>query len=91
MRDLIEAGLSEPVDARETYGISAITLITLCWGRMPQCRDAGGCDAGLSAQVAMIVAPIDNLGRLRSDTSARRVGLERPGVKRTEDLPPWAN
>ena len=61
MRDLIEAGLSEPADARVTYGISAITLVLGDRAWMIQCPHAGGDEAELWALIEAVDMPIGNL------------------------------
>ncbi|OBX17529.1 hypothetical protein A9995_15635 [Erythrobacter sp. QSSC1-22B] len=62
VRDLIEAGLSEPADALATYGISSATLVPGDWAWVLRCRHTGDDDAELSANVEVIDAPIGNLG-----------------------------
>jgi hypothetical protein len=49
VRDLIEAGLSEPADALATYGISAAPLVADDRSWMIRCRHAGEDDAVLAA------------------------------------------
>jgi hypothetical protein len=61
VRDLIEAGLSEPADARATYGFSGTTLVPGDRAWMIQCHHAGGDDAELWASVEAIDMPIGNL------------------------------
>jgi hypothetical protein len=60
-RDLIEAGLSEPADARATYGFSGTTLVPGDRACMIRCHQAGYDDAELGASVEAIDAPIGHL------------------------------
>jgi len=48
VRDLIEAGLSEPAEALATYGISAAPLVSGDRFWMIQCHHAGSDDAELA-------------------------------------------
>ena len=56
-RDLIEAGLSEPADARATYGFSGTTLVPDDRACMIRCHQAGDDDAELGASVEAIDVP----------------------------------
>ena len=71
VRDLIEAGLSEPADALATYGISAATLVPGDRAWVMQCHHVGDDDAEVPALVEAIDAPIGILGGLRGGASVR--------------------
>ena len=79
VRDLIEAGLSEPADALATYGISAVTLVPGGRALVMQCHHIGHGDAEPAALVEAIGAPIGNFGGLRGGTSVRSAGLQDSG------------
>jgi hypothetical protein len=81
VRDLIEAGLSEPADAHATYGVSATTLVGSVSTWMIQGLGSSGCAAGFAAKVAVIAAAIASLGWLRSATAARGVDLKDAGQR----------
>jgi hypothetical protein len=61
VRDLIEAGLSEPADARATYGISATKLVAVGRAWMIQDHRANDGDAELITSDEAIGAPIGNM------------------------------
>ncbi|WP_373487669.1 hypothetical protein [Blastomonas sp.] len=71
MRDLIEAGLSEPAEALATYGISAAPLVAGGQTRMIQFYHAGEGDAILAAQVEVTDVPTSNLRKLLGGNAVR--------------------
>lgn len=76
MRDLIEAGLSEPADALATYGISAAPLVAGDRACLIGCHQASEDDGVLAALVEIIDAPHGYLRRLRGGTAVLRVDLQ---------------
>jgi hypothetical protein len=79
VRDLIEAGLSEPADARGTYGISATKLVAVGRTWMIQDHHANDDDAELIASDEAIGAPIGNLHWLSGSNSVRRADMQDTG------------
>jgi len=81
VRDLIEAGLSEPADAHTAYGVSATTLGAAVSAWMIQGLGSKGYAAEFATKVVVIAAAIANLSWLLLDTSARWVGLPDTGQR----------
>ena len=79
VRDLIEAGLSEPADALATYGISAATLVPGDRAWVMQCPMSVMNAAKPLALVEAIDASIGILGGLRDGASVRRAGRQDGG------------
>ncbi|MBB3862965.1 hypothetical protein GGQ88_004274 [Novosphingobium hassiacum] len=73
--------MSEPADARATYGISATTLVVAVLAWAIQSPSASGRGVQFSTKAAAIVVPIGNLSWLRLDTAAQWVGLRDTGQR----------
>jgi hypothetical protein len=77
VRDLIEAGLSEPADAGHRYGISVATPVPGDWLWVTRCARVGGGDAEPLMLVETIDALIGIWVGLRDGASVRRMGSAR--------------
>lgn len=76
VRDLIEAGLSEPADAATRYGISVATPVPGDWLSATRCARVGGGDAEPPLLGGEIDARIGFLRWVARSTPARRMGRQ---------------
>ena len=76
VRDLIEAGLSEPADAATRYGISVAPQVPGDWLWATRCARVGGGDAEPLVLAGEIDARIGFLGWVARSTPARRMGRQ---------------
>ncbi|MDH7976119.1 hypothetical protein QH494_28430 [Sphingomonas sp. AR_OL41] len=79
VRDLIEAGLSEPADAATRYGISVARPVPGDWFWVGRCTRTGGGDADPPVLVEAIDAPFGILGWVAGWAPAQRVDRQDAG------------
>jgi len=79
VRDLIEAGLSEPADAATRYGISVAAPVPGDWLSATRCACGGGGDVESPVLAGAIDARIGILGWAAGSTPAQRLDRQDGG------------